>query len=161
MDTPITPLDNHRKFLFKFTVAVPCVSTAFLTEIEIVKELHEAFPSSGFCKKRNCMLPLDPPMSPSFRGGSFFAISSAAGVAGELCTTKRKEPDMGKRNTNSWEGQRPHCPQAYYPNPKPHKRQNQTIPKSHNTATNSCYSQGISPEFHSNSTDFALAIWRA
>ena len=37
-------------------------------------------------------------------------ISSAAGVAGELCTTKRKEPDMGKRNTNSWEGQRPRCP---------------------------------------------------
>ena len=24
-------------------------------------------------------------------------ISSAAGAAGELCTTKRKEPDMGKR----------------------------------------------------------------
>ena len=27
-------------------------------------------------------------------------ISSAAGVAGELCTTRRKEPDMAKRNTN-------------------------------------------------------------
>ena len=25
MDTPITPLDNHRKFLFKFTVADPGV----------------------------------------------------------------------------------------------------------------------------------------
>ena len=37
-------------------------------------------------------------------------ISSAAGVAGELCTTKRKDPDMGKRNTNSWEGHRPRCP---------------------------------------------------
>ena len=36
---------------------------------------------------------------------------SATGAAGELCTTKRKEPDMGKRNTNSWEGQRPRCPQ--------------------------------------------------
>ena len=38
-------------------------------------------------------------MNHSYRGGSFFfiAISSAAGVAGELCTTKRKEPDMGKR----------------------------------------------------------------
>ena len=39
-------------------------------------------------------------------------ISPAAGVAGELCTTRKKEPDMGKRNTNSWEGQRPHCPQT-------------------------------------------------
>ena len=38
-------------------------------------------------------------------------ISSAAGAVGELCTTKRKDPDMGKRNTNSWEGQRPRCPQ--------------------------------------------------
>ena len=37
-------------------------------------------------------------------------ISPAAGAADELCTTKRKEPDMGKRNTNSWEGQRPRCP---------------------------------------------------
>jgi len=27
-------------------------------------------------------------------------ISSAAGAAGELCTGKRKEPDMAKRNTN-------------------------------------------------------------
>ena len=27
-------------------------------------------------------------------------ISSAAGAAGELCTTQRKEPDMAKRNTN-------------------------------------------------------------
>ena len=35
---------------------------------------------------------------------------SAATAADELCTTKRKEPDMGKRNTNSWEGQRPRCP---------------------------------------------------
>ena len=30
-------------------------------------------------------------------GYSHTRISSAAGVAGELCTTKRKEPDMGKR----------------------------------------------------------------
>ena len=27
-------------------------------------------------------------------------ISSAAGAAGELCTGKRKEPDLAKRNTN-------------------------------------------------------------
>ena len=49
-------------------------------------------------------------------------ISSAAGVAGELCTTKRKDPDMGKRNTNSWEGQRPRCPQ-----PHPETAQNAKI----------------------------------
>ena len=29
MDTPITPLDNHRKFLFKFTVAIPRISPEF------------------------------------------------------------------------------------------------------------------------------------
>ena len=49
-------------------------------------------------------------------------ISSAAGAAGELCTTKRKEPDMGKRNTNSWEGQHPRCPQ-----PQPEAAQNTKI----------------------------------
>ena len=38
-------------------------------------------------------------MNHSYRGGSFFfiAISSAAGAAGELCTTKRTDPDMVKR----------------------------------------------------------------
>ena len=49
-------------------------------------------------------------------------ISSAAGAADELCTTQRKDPDMGKRNTNSWEGQRPRCPQ-----PQPETAQNAKI----------------------------------
>ena len=51
MDTPITPLDNHRKFLFKFTVAIPSFSSlshwsnriiftsVFLSDFELVK--HE------------------------------------------------------------------------------------------------------------------------
>ena len=35
MDTPITPLDNHRKFLFKFTVAVLTIfSASFSAEDE-------------------------------------------------------------------------------------------------------------------------------
>ena len=56
-------------------------------------------------------------------------ISSAASAAGELCTTKRKDPDMGKRNTNSWEGQRPRCPQ-----PHPETSQNAKINPSAKTA---------------------------
>ena len=56
-------------------------------------------------------------------------ISSAAGAAGELCTTRKKEPDMGKRNTNSWEGQRPRCPQ-----PQPETAQNTKIKLSTKTA---------------------------
>ena len=56
-------------------------------------------------------------------------ISSAAGVAGELCITQRKEPDMVKRNTNSWEGQRPRCPQ-----PQPETAQNAKVKPSAKTA---------------------------
>ena len=43
-----------------------------VTEIEPNEEMHEAFPSSGFCKKRNWLFSPDLPMSHSFRGGSFF-----------------------------------------------------------------------------------------
>ena len=100
--------------------------------------------SSGFCKKRNCPSPPDPPMSHFFQDGSFFfAVSSAAGAAGELCTTRKKEPDMGKRNTNSWEGQRPRCPRfattreeqrPRCPQPQPETAQNTKIKLSTKTA---------------------------
>ena len=78
----------------------------------------------------------------------FFAprFPSAAGVAGELCTTKRKDPDMGKRNTNSWEGQRPRCPQ---PQPETTQNtQNQAILKNSTIPQSNFYSSwGLSPEF--------------
>ena len=55
----------------------------------------------------------------------------------DVSTAKRKEPDMGKRNTNSWEGQRPHCPQP----PKSSYLKNSTI-----TSVNFHSSKGPSPE---------------
>ena len=84
-------------------------------------------------------------------------ISSAASAAGELCTTRRKEPDMANRNTNpgggktavpadinnaqpayfpkphhTWEGQRPRCPQ---PHPETAQTPKSNYPqKQHNTA---------------------------
>ena len=64
-------------------------------------------------------------------------ISSAASAESELCTTRRKEPNMGKRNTNSWEGQRPRCPQP----PKSSYLKNSTI-----TSVNFHSSKGPSPE---------------
>ena len=33
------------------------------------------------------------------------------GYSRRVMHRQKKEPDMGKRNTNSWEGQRPRCPQ--------------------------------------------------
>ena len=55
-------------------------------------------------------------------------ISSAAGAAGELCTTKRKEPHMANRNIKR-EGQRPRCPQ-----PQPETAENAKINPTAKTA---------------------------
>ena len=55
---------------------------------------------------------------------------------------------MANRNIK-WEGQRPRCPQPYYPNltPKPQKRQNQTIRKNITIPQSNFYSSwGLSPE---------------
>ena len=70
--------------------------------------MHEAFPSSGFCKKRNCLFAPNPSMSHSFRGVSFFAFV-CGGCRGQLTTTKRSQ--IWPPKTPIREGLRPRCPQ--------------------------------------------------
>ena len=105
-----------------------------VTEIETDKELHEAFPSSAFCKKRNYLFSPDLPMSHSFRGALFFLSRF------RLRWVPRTSCAQQKERSPTWAKQIPihgrgNVPVARTPNPKHHKTPKSIHPqKQHNTA---------------------------